>query len=127
VLSANAYKNQVIFFADGVSALEYLTTIEIKPFLIISDINMPLMDGFELRERILKDGLLSGDHIPYIFLTTGDSNLDHIKKAFALSIQGYFVKPDSYPGFITIVDNFVRYWKYSLSPVSVNFTGKRLP
>ena len=35
------YDNKLIFFADSVQALEYLTSTDIEPFLVLSDINMP--------------------------------------------------------------------------------------
>ena len=44
-----AYENEVIFFEDSVLALEYLTATEIEPFLVLSDINMPKLNGMELR------------------------------------------------------------------------------
>jgi len=35
------YNNKPIFFGDSVQALEYLTSTDIEPFLVLSDINMP--------------------------------------------------------------------------------------
>ncbi len=46
------YDNEFIFFGDGVLTLEYLTTTETQPFLIISDINLPKLNGMKLREKI---------------------------------------------------------------------------
>ena len=46
------YSNKLIFFADSVQALDYLTDTEIEPFLVLSDINMPKLNGMELREKI---------------------------------------------------------------------------
>ena len=43
------YNNKLIFFADSVQALEYLTDTDIEPFLVLSDINMPKLNGMELR------------------------------------------------------------------------------
>lgn len=65
VFKALNYKNEVIFFEDGLSALEYLTETSIKPFIIFSDINMPKLNGLELREKI---------HI-YFFLPLLNKNL----------------------------------------------------
>ncbi len=39
------YENKIVFFGDGEKALEYLTKIYIEPFLILSDINMPKLNG----------------------------------------------------------------------------------
>ena len=43
--------NEVRFFPEGESALDYLSNPAIRPFLIISDVKMPRMDGFELRKQ----------------------------------------------------------------------------
>ena len=42
--------NEIIFFLDGVTAYEYLTSVHNQPFLILSDINLPRLGGFELRK-----------------------------------------------------------------------------
>jgi CheY-like chemotaxis protein len=44
--------NEVIYFKDGVAALEYLTNSRVQAFIIMSDINLPKLDGFALREKI---------------------------------------------------------------------------
>ncbi len=45
------YQNKVVFFSDGQDALDYLQTTHELPFLILSDINMPRLDGFQLRGK----------------------------------------------------------------------------
>ena len=47
------YKNNIVFFSDSTEALDYIRRPEIEPFIIISDINMPKLGGFELRNIIL--------------------------------------------------------------------------
>ena len=66
------FKNKVIFFSDGQDALEYLTTTAELPFLILSDINMPRLDGFALREKLHTDAALQVKCIPYLFFSTAD-------------------------------------------------------
>ena len=46
------YPNEVIFFADGQAALDFLTTGKKNPFLILSDINLPKLSGLELRLKL---------------------------------------------------------------------------
>ncbi|HEX2534178.1 MAG TPA: response regulator, partial [Chitinophagaceae bacterium] len=43
------YGNPIIFYKDGNEALAYLNRSDVQPFLILSDINMPKINGFELR------------------------------------------------------------------------------
>jgi CheY-like chemotaxis protein len=52
IFSQLDYKNEVIFFGDGEAALEFLVHTEIEPFIIFSDINMPKLNGVELREKV---------------------------------------------------------------------------
>jgi DNA-binding response OmpR family regulator len=67
------YNNERIFFSDGQTALDYLTTTTELPFLILSDINMPRLDGFALREKLHTDAGLHIKCIPYLFFSTGVS------------------------------------------------------
>jgi len=46
VFSELAYPNEIIYFPDGQSALDYLLGDIPPPFIILSDINLPRLDGF---------------------------------------------------------------------------------
>ena len=58
--------------------------------LILLDINMPIMDGFEVLEALSRDKRLSG--IPAFILSTS-SDEDDMERAKALGAQAYMVKP----------------------------------
>src|SRR4051812_47106991 len=88
------YPNKVIFFTDGYEALNYIERTEIQPFLILSDINMPKIDGFELRRKIQNNEELKVKCIPYLFFTTG-ANRQAVYDAYAMSAQGFFIKPNN--------------------------------
>jgi CheY-like chemotaxis protein len=45
------YDNEIHCFPDGQSALDFLDRTDITPFLIPSDINLPKLDGFALRDK----------------------------------------------------------------------------
>jgi CheY-like chemotaxis protein len=64
------YSNKLIFFNDGQAALDFLNNEDIVPFLILSDINMPKLDGFALRSKIKMDAKLQLRCIPYLFFST---------------------------------------------------------
>ena len=55
VLKELDYPNKIIFFSDGEKALEYLIDSGDNPFLILSDINMPKLNGFQLRDKVALD------------------------------------------------------------------------
>ena len=110
-----AYENEVIFFEDSVLALEYLTATEIEPFLVLSDINMPKLNGMELREKIHNNEDLRLKSIPYLFFTT-TAEQNHVIDAYSRSIQGFFVKPRSYDKIKTMIAKIVEYWMECESP-----------
>jgi sigma-B regulation protein RsbU (phosphoserine phosphatase) len=64
----------------------------IHPDLIISDIMMPEIDGFEFRRMILKDENLKS--VPFVILTSKDEEKD-ILDGYDLGITDYFVKNSS--------------------------------
>ena len=107
------FKNKVFYFADGHAALAFLRVGEIKPLLILADINMPKLNGFEVREQILAEEQIRNKHIPFIFFTTA-SDERSIANAHATSVQGYFIKPTKMDDFEKLIRKIVEYWKESL-------------
>ncbi|MGD1919376.1 MAG: EAL domain-containing protein [Pleurocapsa sp.] len=80
-----------------------LLTIKAKlPDLILLDINMPDMDGFEIC-KILKDSVLTRD-IPVIFVSALDEIFDKVK-AFELGAVDYISKPFQIPEVLSRVSN----------------------
>jgi CheY-like chemotaxis protein len=113
------YDNQVCFFNDGQSALEYLNRTDIIPFLILSDINMPVLDGFALRDKVKMDAKLQVKCIPYLFFTTA-SNQQVIIDAYSKSVQGFFIKPNSIPVLEDTIRVIMEYWTLCASPNKSN-------
>jgi CheY-like chemotaxis protein len=111
------FPNKVIFFCDGQAALEYLHTTIDQPFLILSDINMPRMDGFQVRNTIYKNEKLRC--IPYLFFTTGvDKKAVH--DAYAMSVQGFFLKPSSMSQLQQTMKKIIDYWQECYAPSQFN-------
>jgi DNA-binding NtrC family response regulator len=109
------YANKVIFFGDSLQALEYLTDIDIEPFLVLSDINMPKLNGMELREKIHNNEDLRMKSIPYLFFSTS-AEQKHVIDAYSRSIQGFFIKPRSYDKLKKVIVKIVEYWQECESP-----------
>lgn len=110
-----AYPNKVIYFSDGQQALDYLLHTEDMPFLILSDINMPKLNGFELREKIHVDAQLQIKCIPYLFFSTA-AEQDMVIKAYSLSAQGFFVKQNSLEELKKVISIMMEYWYCCAAP-----------
>ena len=109
------YVNKILFFGDGESALEYLNKTDVIPFLILSDINLPKLDGFALRSKIKTDAKLQLKCIPYLFFTTA-SNQKAVVDAYSLSVQGFFIKQNSMAELEKTVAVIMEYWKRCAAP-----------
>ena len=119
-LLAEAFKalnsdREVRFFTDGYDALDFIESSGIPPFLILSDVNMPRINGFELRKKVHNSAKLKGRLIPYLFFTTGAQE-EAIEVAYADSAQGFFIKPSSMSELKLIISKIIDYWEGCYSP-----------
>ena len=101
--------SELIFFSNGKEALEYLTSTEKETFLILCDINMPIMNGLELRSRINGNKELQKKCIPFVFLSTAARPVDVIH-AYELSVQGFFVKESTLTDMEEAMRTIITYW-----------------
>ncbi|MEO6953211.1 MAG: response regulator [Polyangia bacterium] len=88
----------VVEARDGVDALGKLATTTFD--IILTDINMPIMDGLKLVRRIRSDDALK--HIPVIIITTEGAEEDR-QRALALGANTYITKPIQAPQVIAKV------------------------
>jgi CheY-like chemotaxis protein len=109
------YDNKIRFFMDGNEALEFINVTDEQPFLILSDINMPKINGMELRNKIFTNTELHTKCIPYLFFTTSATK-KAVMEAYALSVQGFFIKASSMKGLEDTIRKIVEYWKECVAP-----------
>jgi two-component system, chemotaxis family, chemotaxis protein CheY len=74
--------------ASGIEGLDILRRQRVD--LILSDINMPNMDGLEFLRQLRSQNLAS--EVPVIMITTEGSE-DHVREAIVAGAQGYIRKP----------------------------------
>ncbi len=91
----------IVHAQDGQEALDILRNQHPqqklnKPFLVLLDLNMPRMDGFEFMQEVRADKLLCESVI--FVLTTSDNELDR-SRAYRENIAGYMVKSAVGPQF----------------------------
>ncbi|HEX8517214.1 MAG TPA: response regulator [Bacteroidia bacterium] len=112
-------ENELQFFSDGVEALEFLNSTEKIPFLIISDINMPKINGFELRKKIQENQELSLKCVPFLFFSTG-ADRTSVADAYSMSVQGFFRKPLEMDKLENTMKKIIEYWKECVAPSDYN-------
>lgn len=109
------YGNKIVFFFDGQEALDYINKTDDPPFLILSDINMPKLDGFALRAKLRTDEKLSNKCIPYLFFSTA-ANQKTVIDAYSQSVQGFFVKQNSLVELEKTIRAIMEYWRRCAAP-----------
>jgi CheY-like chemotaxis protein len=105
------------FFSDGPSVMQYLKESAVHPFLILCDINMPVVSGFELREAIISDPVLRKKSVPFVFYSTSATK-DQVERAFELTVQGFFSKGARVEEIERRMRIILDYWAESKSPLS---------
>ena len=76
--------------------------------LILLDLNMPKMNGFEFLKQLRTDPNLK--YIPTVVLTTSINRSD-LKQAYSIGIAGYLVKPLKYEDYVLKIASLLNYWK----------------
>jgi CheY-like chemotaxis protein len=109
------YPNELFFFPDGQAALDFLNKSDVIPFLILSDINLPKLDGFALRNKIKMDAQLQIRCIPYIFFSTA-LNQKAVVDAYSMSVQGFFLKPNKVSEMEKTISAIMEYWRLCSAP-----------
>ena len=105
----------VEYFDNAKKALNHLRENTDDIFLVISDMNMPEMNGMDFKKAIDKDLGLRGKSIPFIFVTSGSSK-SKITEAFDYRVQGFFRKPSTPEDQADMLDIIIRYWIISSHP-----------
>ena len=88
---------------DGVDALRRLAGTKFD--LIITDINMPILDGLKLVKRLRADEAYM--HVPIIIITTEGAAEDR-QRALALGANAYITKPIQAPQVIETVKELLK-------------------
>ncbi len=93
---------QVVLAKDGVDALEQLQAI--TPDVMLVDIEMPRMDGFDLTRNVRSDERTR--HIPIIMITSRTAT-KHRNYAMELGVNEYLGKPYQEADLLRFVKGFV--------------------
>lgn len=114
----NNIPNTIITASDGVEALAILRATGAdgidKPYIILLDLNMPRMNGFEFLEEIRSDANLK-DSIIFV-LTTSEAEKDRTR-SYEKNIAGYLSKSNVGPSFKNALELLETYWSTVILPV----------
>jgi len=97
-------KYQVIAMENGKEALEWMYSGNI-PDLVVADLNMPEINGFEYIRRVRESGFFND--LPLIVLSGEESSAERIK-SLKLGANDYLVKPFNPEELSLRIDNLIR-------------------
>ncbi len=109
------YSNKLLLFETGSQAFDFLKTTREIPFIILSDVHMPRLSGFELKEKIKSDCESGIQCVPFLFFST-TSTQSMLIDAYRKSIQGYFLKESSLGELEKTIKIIMEYWKRCVAP-----------
>jgi CheY-like chemotaxis protein len=105
---------EVAVTSDGRDALDFLQRTGRHterpagfPQLILMDLNMPRMNGFELLSAVKHDASLA--HITVVVFTTSGTQRDR-EACAALGAEDYLVKPHDFQEFVNLVGHLTTRW-----------------
>lgn len=111
----HSVKNRIMEAEDGQQALDYVygrgqysdRTAYPYPDLILLDIKMPKVDGFEVLKTLKTD--TTTRHIPIIMLTTS-SREEEIARGYDYGANAYITKPVDFAAFSEKIKNIKLFW-----------------
>ena len=97
---------------DGIAALALLRRRAALsppqlPELVLLDLNLPRMGGWEVLDHLRGDPVLRGQPVMILTGSKGDRRLI---EAHGLPAERYLVKPDSFQGFVEMVGRITRFF-----------------
>jgi CheY-like chemotaxis protein len=99
--------NEIVVLKDGGEAVEYLLpdaggkdAPHERPFCVLLDLNMPVLDGYQVLKRIKGDERTRS--IPVVILTTTDNPLE-VARCYGLGCNVYISKPVEYDRFVDAI------------------------
>jgi len=113
-LSEYNLANEIVVTRDGAEALDYLyrrnnfkLRSEGNPAVILLDLKMPKVDGFEVLKQVKEDKNLK--NIPVVLLTSSKEEKDLVE-SYRLGSNAYVVKPVGFKDFVDAIKCLGAFW-----------------
>ncbi|MFZ2957677.1 MAG: response regulator [Candidatus Ozemobacteraceae bacterium] len=105
--------NQIVRAKDGIEGLELLRgeakAGELgKPCIILLDLNMPRMNGFEFLDELRNDSALKQT---IVFVLTTSKDEKDIDRVYDQNVAGYIVKKEAGKEFLNLIEMIDHYWR----------------
>jgi len=108
-------ESELVVARDGVEALDYLfcrqkfdcTNTACNPQLVLLDLKLPRIDGFEVLKRVRQDAKTR--LLPVVVLTSSTEEKD-ILNSYAFGANSYVCKPVDYNRFVDLIQHLEQFW-----------------
>ena len=109
ILRRAGIANDIVSVNDGQKAVDFLLRKDVyenatlpDPLLILLDLNLPVLDGYQVLKIIKKDERTR--RIPVVMLTTTDNSAE-VTKCYELGCSVYITKPVDYEAFSNAIQH----------------------
>lgn len=99
--------NQLMVISDGQQALNFIQSKQPMPDIILLDINLPKVDGFEILQEIRQQP--HSCNIPVIMLTSSEAERD-ISQSYQYKANSFVTKPVDFSKFIDAIKKLEQFW-----------------
>lgn len=97
----------LVFFTNGEQLITQLQQTNSRPSLVLLDLNMPVMDGFQTLQQLRQQKPYQT--LPVVVLTTS-SQQDDVKRAYSLGANSFITKPNQYADLVNTVQHLQQFW-----------------
>ena len=118
--------HEAVFFSTAKEFLSAFDKEKAAPFIIMCDVNIPGMDGFALRETLLKSPNKKFHSVPFIFWSSFASE-SQVEQAYRLRAHGFFIKEAEFKVWKDSFATIIRYWSKSKMPPKEEGYDEPLP
>lgn len=98
---------QLKFFGNGEQLLKQLTVETELPTMVLLDLNMPILDGFQTLAQLR--GQAAYETLPVVILTTSSQHSD-VQKAYEMGANSFITKPHQYADLLRTVQQLGQFW-----------------